>query len=133
MVSWALPGPVGAALAGAARPRIAAVSPLASRVANPNFFMLVPYLCWGPGKGWILGCFRVGWPRSGPCRGRWWSARSAARTNDLEAGEDPPHTGRPWERSKDVVVQVICCLPGESVMRGDVVARASAQPYLGPL
>ena len=24
-----------------------------------------------------------------------WSARSAARTNDLEAGEDPPHTVRP--------------------------------------
>jgi len=64
--------------------------------------------------------------------GRWWSARSAARTNDLEAGEDPPHTGRPWERSKDVVVQVICCLPGESVKRGDVVARTGAQPYLGP-
>ena len=37
---------------------------------------------------------------SAPCSGRWtasrgsrWSARSAARTNDLEADEDAPHTG----------------------------------------
>src|SRR6476659_5128549 len=40
MVSWALPGPVGAATAGAARPRIAAVNPPVSTVANPNFFIL---------------------------------------------------------------------------------------------
>jgi len=32
----------------------------------------------------------------GPQSGSRWSARSAARTNDLEAGEDPPHTDRPW-------------------------------------
>ena len=51
----------------------------------------------------------------GPQSGSRWSARSAARTNDLEAGEDPPHTDRPWERGKDVVVQVICCLPGQNV------------------
>jgi hypothetical protein len=28
----------------------------------------------------------------GPQLGSWWSARSAARTNDLEADEDPPQT-----------------------------------------
>jgi hypothetical protein len=42
MVSWAFPGPVGAAPAGAARPRAAAVSPPASTVVNPNFFIWVP-------------------------------------------------------------------------------------------
>ena len=26
------------------------------------------------------------------CRGSRWSARSAARTNDLDADKDPPHT-----------------------------------------
>ena len=42
----------------------------------------------------------------GPLSGSRWSARSAARTNDLDADEDPPHTvGRPG-RGKDVVVQV---------------------------
>jgi hypothetical protein len=40
-----------------------------------------------------------------------WSARSAARTNDLEADEDPPHTVGRRNGGKDVVVQVICCLP----------------------
>ena len=51
----------------------------------------------------------------GPQSGSRWSARSTVRTNDLEAGEDLPHTYRPWERGKDVVVQVICCLPGGNV------------------
>src|SRR3954465_8333951 len=40
MVSWALPGPVGAAPAGAAKPRTAAVNPPATRDANPNFFIV---------------------------------------------------------------------------------------------
>ena len=41
----------------------------------------------------VLGPCLVG---GGPQSGSRWSARSAARTNDLEAGEDPPHTlGRP--------------------------------------
>jgi patatin-like phospholipase len=45
-----------------------------------------------------VGVFVV-WPRSaygswdgGPQSGSRWSARSAARTNDLEVDEDPPHT-----------------------------------------
>src|SRR6185312_14756243 len=58
-------------------------------------------ICVGdPRKGGILGRFvfvglisvRV-WG-GGPQSGSRWSARSAARTNDLEAGEDPPHTDR---------------------------------------
>lgn len=35
---------------------------------------------------------------------------SAARTNDLEADEDPPHTRSARDRGEIVVVQVICCL-----------------------
>ena len=40
-----------------------------------------------------------------------WSARSAARTNDLEADEDPPHTRVGQDETKEVVVQVICGPP----------------------
>ena len=52
-----------------------------------------------PVKVGIRWSFPVVWPRSGhvperggPQSGSRWSARSAARTNDLEAGEDPPQT-----------------------------------------
>ena len=47
-------------------------------------FGLVPARVWG----------------GGPQSGSRWSARSAARTNDLEADEDPPHTGRPGTRQR---------------------------------
>src|SRR6476659_2448156 len=41
MVCWALPGPVGAAAAGAASPMIAAATPLTIAAANPNFFIFL--------------------------------------------------------------------------------------------
>ena len=47
----------------------------------------------------------------GSLSGSWWSARCAASTNDLEADEDPPPTVGRRNGGKDVVVQVICCLP----------------------
>jgi hypothetical protein len=94
-------------------------------------------ICVGdPRKGWdpcCLGCFGLVSPVLGavePQSGSRWSARSAARTNDLEAGAGPPHTCWPGDEAKTRVVQVICCLPEDAV---DVhVARAGAQPYLGP-
>ncbi len=46
--------------------------------------------------------------RSTPQRGGGGRRRGA---NDLEAGEDPPHTRSAGDEAKDVVVQVICCLP----------------------
>jgi hypothetical protein len=71
-----------------------------------------------PVKVGIRWSFLVVWPgsavlaRGGPQPGSRWSARSAARTNDLEAGEDPPHAdGRVNEAKRQFVVQVICCLP----------------------
>ena len=39
MVCWASPGPVGAAVAGAASPITAAANPLTAAAANPNFFI----------------------------------------------------------------------------------------------
>jgi hypothetical protein len=52
-----------------------------------------------PRQGWDPLVVSVVWPRSGTrAWGRWtavgsrWSACSAARTNDLEADEDPPQT-----------------------------------------
>jgi hypothetical protein len=41
MVCWALPGPVGAATAGAASPMIAAANPLTMVATNPNFLMRI--------------------------------------------------------------------------------------------
>ena len=58
-------------------------------------FGLVPVRVWG----------------GGPQSGSRWSARSAARTNDLEADKDPPHTVFAGTEAKCVVVQVICGLP----------------------
>ena len=58
--------------------------------------------------------FFLVWPRSslpalvgGPESGSRWSARSAARTNDLYAGEDPPHADGRVDEAKDVATQVI--------------------------
>ena len=59
-----------------------------------------PYLCCGPPSRWgsvvvsrCLASFRHHVPGGGgPQSGSRWSARSAARTSDLEAGEDPPQT-----------------------------------------
>ena len=82
-------------------------------------------ICVGDPRQWLGSVvFLVVWPHpghvpggGGPQSGSRWSARSAARTNDLEADEDPPQTvGRPG-RGKDVAVQVMCCLPGENALR----------------
>ena len=65
-------------------------------------------ICVGdPRKGGSIGrflhCFASFSPvldGGGPQSGSRWSARSAARTNDLEAGEDPPHTRRARDRQR---------------------------------
>jgi hypothetical protein len=67
-----------------------------------------PLICVGdPRKGGSVGCFIV--VRShfrsvlravDRKSGSRWSARSAARTNDLEADEDPPHTGSARSEAK---------------------------------
>ena len=61
--------------------------------------MYSPYLCCGPPSRLGSVVVSVVWPRSGtrawgggPQSGSRWSAHSAARTNDLEADEDPPQT-----------------------------------------
>ena len=36
-----------------------------------------------------------------------WSARSAARTNDLDAGADPPHADGRVDEGKAVVIQAM--------------------------
>jgi hypothetical protein len=66
---------------------------------KPPLVLLHPYLCWGPPVKVDPLVVSVVWPRSGhmPCgggpqSGSRWSARSAARTNDLDADRDPPHT-----------------------------------------
>jgi hypothetical protein len=71
-----------------------------------------------PRKGGVIGHFFVVLRRSRPRLGRVdrqsgsrWSARSAARTNDLDTDEDPPHTRQAREQAKTLVVQVIWCLP----------------------
>ena len=41
---------------------------------------------------WLFGLIPARACGGGPQLGSRWRARSAARTNDLEADEDPPHT-----------------------------------------
>ena len=64
-----------------------------------------PYLCWGPpvksGIRWLFGLFGLVPARA--CS-RWTAAgvkvaRSAVRTNDLEADEDSPHAGGRVDRA----------------------------------
>ena len=75
-------------------------------------------ICVGdPRKGgihWLFRCLALFRPVLGAVdrrSGSRWSARSAARTNDLEADEDPPQTVVGRDEAKDIVGQVICCLP----------------------
>jgi hypothetical protein len=67
----------------------------------------------------------------GPESGSRWSARSAARTNDLEADEDPPDTPAGRTRRK-ILCSSHLVPPVWECGAGDNVARAGAQPYLGP-
>jgi hypothetical protein len=62
------PGVVAqASLGGAAKPRTAAASPLATMLANPNPFIVVPF-------SFCLYCVRAvaRMSRFGRCVGRWW-------------------------------------------------------------
>jgi len=78
------------------------------RVLLAVFSLASPLICVGdPRKGGSVGCFIV--VRShfrsvlravDRKSGSRWSARSAARTNDLEADEDPPHTGSARSEAK---------------------------------
>jgi hypothetical protein len=85
---------------------------------------------------------RVGFACSGPsfrpCLGWWSRSRGRGGAPGAQRGRttsrlarSPPHTRWPGDEAKTRVVQVICCLPERA---GDVhvVARAGAQPYLGP-
>ena len=63
----------------------------------------------------VLGHMRGG---GGPESGSRWSARSVARTNDLDADEDPPHTLGWPDVAKRVVVQVISDSSRVAVWRG---------------
>jgi hypothetical protein len=83
-----------------------------------TFTVISLSVMWTPSKGvGSSGYFRCLSSSSpvfacdGPQAGSRWSARSAARTNDLEADEDPPHTPGSGGRGKDVVVQVISLPP----------------------
>ena len=99
-----------------------------------------PLICVGdPRKGGSVGCFIV--VRShfrsvlravDRKSGSRWSARSAARTNDLEAGEDPPHTRSGRTRRKALWFKSSAASHVCECGAGDNVARAGAQPYLGP-
>src|ERR1700757_4328692 len=82
---------------------------------------LITLICVGdPRKGGSVGHFLVVGlvpvraRRGGPQAGSRWSARSAARTNDLEADEDPPHTRGLGERGNSCV-QVMCASGEENV------------------
>jgi len=68
----------------------------------------------------------------GPKPGSRWSARSAVRTNDLEAGEDPPHTRSARRRGVGAAGFKSCLPPVRERGAGDALERAGAQPYLGP-
>ena len=80
-----------------------------------SLFGLVPARAWG----------------GGPQSGSRWSARSAARTNDLEADEDPPHTWSAGDEAKTLWFKSSAA-SRERTWCGRRVARAGAQPYLGP-
>ena len=90
-----------------------------------------------PVKVGILGrfcCFASFWPGVGAAGrrlGSRWSARSAARTNDLEADEDPPHDETAGERGERGCGSSHL-LPPVRMRQVSEVARAGAQPYLGP-
>lgn len=101
-----------------------------------------PYLWWGPpvNPGILVCGLFVSFTRSprsvhlavDPLEESRWSARSEARTNDLDADEESPHA---WHVEGDegralVVRSYEPCRLGVSVVRGS--ARAGAQPYLGP-
>jgi len=65
----------------------------------------------------------------GPQSGSTWSAHSAARTNDLEADEDLPHTVAGQDEIKTLWFKSFAA---SREQLGVHVARAGAQPYLGP-
>ena len=110
------------------------------RVSRAENVAFSPYLCWGPpvkvGSVVVLVVGLVvtrAWLRWGRGVGSRWSARSAARTNDLDAGADPPHTpgrvGQGEKRCDSNHVEPPQVLR-EAIEGGK--GRASAQPYLGP-
>ena len=86
-----------------------------ARGAEIRQIQALSLICVGdPRKGGSVGCFIV--VRShfrsvlravDRKSGSRWSARSAARTNDLDADEDAPHTGSARSEGKDVAVQVM--------------------------
>ena len=85
----------------------------------------------------ILVCWLfVSFPRSvhpavDPLEGSRWSARSEARTNDLDADEDSPHVWHARVGRDGLGVRSCEPLPARGCgVRGS--ARAGAQPYLGP-
>jgi hypothetical protein len=66
-----------------------------------------------------------------PGPGSRWSARSAARTNDLDAGADPPHADGRVGEAGNVVTQVMS-RPRVVTAQESGQWCAGAQPYLGP-
>src|SRR6266542_3883323 len=66
--------------------------------------------------------------RGGPSRGSRWSARSAARTNDLDAGEECRRIG---QRRKGAACVMPWASPCEAWSAGRGSPRAGVQPYLG--
>ena len=90
-----------------------------------------------PRKGGSIGHFLVVWLRSGPClaavdRSRCQGGAPAAyaRTNDLEADEDPPHA---WAARDEAKTLWFKSSAASREPCGDVCdTRAGVQPYLGP-
>ena len=127
-VIWTLPGvcctfdpavPVVAAAVGAA-----AIATAAAACRHQWDYVIHrdahchPLICVGdPRQGGSPLSFRLlasssarAWWRWGRGPGSRWSARSAARTNDLDAGADPPHTPVGLDEAKSVATQVMWLL-----------------------
>jgi hypothetical protein len=67
---------------------------------------------WDPLLSQLFGLVPAHVPGGGgPQSGSRWSARSAARTNDLEADEDPPHTRLARTRRKRLWFKSSAALP----------------------
>src|SRR6478672_11309350 len=99
--------------------------------------LLLLLICVGdPRKGGILGRFRVCWPHFGPCMGRWTAVGVEVERPQRSEDERPRNRRGSTANLAGGEAKTLrfksSAASRDRKCAGDVVARAGAQPYLGP-